>query len=259
MNDRHFWVVLKRFAGFSIFGLLLAGLGVGGVNAENRWHAEIEGGGAWSGYNDVQIPNETGTEFSLTDDLKTDSDIFYRIRIGYRFSERHEISALFAPLSLNAKGTINRSISYNGTTFPADSELEGKYKFNSYRLTYRYHFGVSPKIKMALGLTAKIRDAAIKIESNTESSEKTNVGLVPLISFRFDYDFSEPLSLFIDGDALAAPQGRAEDIKAGLEYDISDSVALNAGYRILEGGADVDEVYNFALIHYLSVGMTIRF
>jgi hypothetical protein len=29
------------------------------------------------------------------------------------------------------------------------------------------------------------------------------------------------------------------------------------GYRILEGGADNDEVYNFALFHYAAVGVTV--
>ena len=33
-------------------------------------------------------------------------------------------------------------------------------------------------------------------------------------------------------------------------YKFSDNFGIRAGYRILEGGADNDEVYNFALFHY---------
>jgi hypothetical protein len=36
-------------------------------------------------------------------------------------------------------------------------------------------------------------------------------------------------------------------------------MAFKAGYRLLEGGADVDEVYNFALLHYISGGILITF
>ncbi|MBK7711757.1 MAG: hypothetical protein IPJ37_13005 [Bacteroidales bacterium] len=40
-------------------------------------------------------------------------------------------------------------------------------------------------------------------------------------------------------------------------YRVTDWFGLRAGYRILEGGADNDEVYNFALFHYASVGLCI--
>jgi hypothetical protein len=35
-------------------------------------------------------------------------------------------------------------------------------------------------------------------------------------------------------------------------------VQVRVGYRIVEGGADNDEVYNFALLNYASAGVTIR-
>lgn len=54
---------------------------------------------------------------------------------------------------------------------------------------------------------------------------------------------------------MAAPQGRAEDIFMGANYRVSDNIGLKAGYRILEGGTDNDEVYNFALFHYTSAGI----
>jgi hypothetical protein len=61
------------------------------------------------------------------------------------------------------------------------------------------------------------------------------------------------------GDALAAPQGRAEDILAAFYAEAAEGIRLRLGYRILEGGADNDEVYNFTLVHYLSAGLTLTF
>ena len=40
---------------------------------------------------------------------------------------------------------------------------------------------------------------------------------------------------------------------------LSDRLVLRAGYRILEGGADNDEVYNFSLFNYASAGITYTF
>ncbi|MGB7296236.1 MAG: hypothetical protein WBC70_11660, partial [Candidatus Aminicenantales bacterium] len=62
-----------------------------------------------------------------------------------------------------------------------------------------------------------------------------------------------------EGDAAAARQGRAEDILLALQYRLNDKLTLRAGYRILEGGSDVKEVYTFALIHFLSAGLTYTF
>jgi hypothetical protein len=63
----------------------------------------------------------------------------------------------------------------------------------------------------------------------------------------------------LEGDALAAKQGRAEDVLLALLYRLSPKVTVKAGYRIVEGGANVEEVYNFALIHYASLGILIDF
>jgi len=59
----------------------------------------------------------------------------------------------------------------------------------------------------------------------------------------------EDFGLLIEGDALAAKQGRAEDVLIAATYEFSDHFVSRAGYRMLEGGADNDEVYNFGLFH----------
>ncbi len=220
---------------------------------------DFETGATFSGYNDVRIPGDGGTLFSFSEELETDSDIFFRIRLFYDFNERHHLGVLFAPLSLNATGQLDRDLIFQDTTFPANTPLEGIYKFNSYRLTYRYDFLRNENLELGLGFTGKIRDAKIALEGNGLQSEKTNVGFVPIIHFRLLWQFSNKLAFLLDGDALAAPQGRAEDVLAAFTFQASDRLDLKFGYRILEGGADNDEVYNFTLINYASVGAILRF
>ena len=57
------------------------------------------------------------------------------------------------------------------------------------------------------------------------------------------------IGVVADADALAAPQGRAEDISLAATWAASDRVVLRVGYRTVEGGADNDEVYNFTWLH----------
>jgi len=220
---------------------------------------DIETGFVGAGYNDVRIPGDQGTKFSLTDDLMSASSFFYRIRAGYRIRDRHNISLLFAPLSVKSDGFVPYDISFAGEVFPADSALDAKYKFNSYRLTYRYDIVVTKKVEFGLGFTANIRDASISLKAPGYYARKSNVGFVPIINFRLLLNMDERLSLLLDGDALAAPQGRAEDIQFAAQYKIDDNMKLRIGYRLLEGGADNDEVYNFALFNYGSIGFTYDF
>ena len=218
---------------------------------------DLETGAVGTGYNKVRIPGDQGTLFSLKDDLKSKTEVFFRLRVSYTIKSRHTLSLLYAPLETVSKGRLPYDIFFKGVTFPANTDLSGTYKFNSYRLTYRYEIVLKPKFEFGLGFTAKIRDAKISLASAGLVSEKANVGFVPIINFRLLWKPYEKVGILLEGDALAAPQGRAEDILIAATYRVSARFGLKAGYRILEGGADNDVVYNFALFNYASVGLFI--
>lgn len=220
---------------------------------------DLEAGAVFTGYNNVRIPGDEGTLFSLKDDLMPKTEFFYRIRANYTIKSRHTFSALFAPLEIKSEGSVPYDINFQGVVFPANTKIFGTYKFNSYRLTYRYSIVQKPKFEFGLGLTAKIRDAKIALSTPGLASEKVNVGFVPIINFRLFWQIKDKFGLLLDGDALAAPQGRAEDVSIAATYKLSEKLCFRAGYRILEGGADNDEVYNFALLHYTALGLSINF
>jgi hypothetical protein len=242
---------------FSASMVLLLYIGVSSAKA----HAliDFETGFVSAGYNDVRIPGDQGTLFSLKDDLISKTEVFYRIRLNYAIKSRHTLSLLFAPLETKSEGSVANDILFEGVVFSANTEIAGTYKFNSYRLTYRYDIVKKSRFEFGLGFTAKIRDAKIALSSPGLISEKTNVGFVPIINFRLLWNIDDKFGLLLNGDALAAPQGRAEDVLIAATYKLSDSFGIRLGYRILEGGADNDEVYNFALFHYASVGLSYTF
>ncbi len=229
------------------------------IQAKSQTVFDVETGLVVTGYNNVRIPGNTGTLFSLKNDLDANPGFFYRLRVSHTFNSRHTLSLLYAPLKLRSDGRFSDDLIFENVTFPAGTELKGVYKFNSYRLTYRYELIRTPSVTFGLGLTAKIRDASISLKSASLFSEKTNVGFVPLVNFRMLWHPGTRLGLLVDGDALAAKQGRAEDVLVAATYDVSGNLRLKAGYRILEGGADNAEVYNFALLNYFSVGCLLQF
>jgi hypothetical protein len=245
---------VKRFSCLLVLALV--------APAVARWSVDIEAGPVFSGYNDVRIPGDTGTIFSLTDDLHARTALGLRARLSKTFGERHWVSALVAPLRVESRGTLNRDVVFAGTLFEAgEDELKGLYRFDSYRLTYRYGLVRARRFRLDLGLTAKIRDAEISLtytNGRLPAASKKNTGFVPIVSFRADWSLSPRVGLVLDGDALGVPQGRAADVTAAVRVGLGDRVDARAGYRVLEGGSDVDEVYGYALFHYAVAGITIR-
>ncbi len=183
----------------------------------------------------------------------------YRIRLGYRFNNRHNVFGLFAPLQTSYNGNFDQPTRFFEENFLPLVDTKVNYQFNSYRLTYRYDFVVTDKVRLGAGLTAKIRDAYIEVEQNGVSSKKSNVGFVPIINIYASVNATEKLGFILEGDGLAAPQGRAFDFELAAFYRITDNTNLRFGYRILEGGAENDEVYNFTLINYGLLGFSYNF
>jgi len=218
---------------------------------------EIEGGYVMPGYNDVAIPGDSGTKFSLTDDLETSETGAYRLRYSRTISDKHQVAVLVAPLKVKARGTIEKDVDFNGTTFEAGTPIDASFRFDSYRLIYRYEFYESDKLQFSFGCALKVRDAAIRLEGGGLESEKTNTGAVPLLSFNLTWTPVDKVHFLMDGEALAAPQGRAEDILFAAQYDVNRTLSLRAGYRLLEGGSDTEEVYTFSLFHYIVAGVVL--
>lgn len=219
---------------------------------------DFEAGLAAASANVVRIPGAGGTRFSLVDDLESSIVPAFRVRAGYRIAERHLVSVLYAPLSLNASGAFDRDVEFQGKTFAAGDPVLATYRFDSYRLTYRFSFVRDEELELAAGLTGKIRDAEIALYGR-EAASKTNTGFVPLLNLFAHYrPGAGVIGILLEADALAAPQGRAEDVSLAVTWDVREEITLRAGYRMLEGGADNDEVYNFAWLHYGVVGVALH-
>lgn len=228
--------------------------------AQDMFRVETEIGAAFSGYNDVRSPNENNGSplLSFTDGLKTDPGFSSRLFLHFKPHPRHQLSLLAAPLTLKPKGTLKEDIIYEGVDFNAGEEINAEYRFDSYRAEYRYIFPKPLFILKSVGASLKIRDAEILLESPGKRSTKTNTGFVPLLNVNMGYPIMEELEVVLEAEGLASPYGRAEDVYLGLDFSINHKLNMRAGYRLLEGGSDNDEVYTFAAIHYATIGFSIK-
>jgi len=208
----------------------------------------------------VSIPAKTGSLISLSDEIVSDPALALRLRLGYTFLRRHTVFALASPLTARGKGVLDRDITYQGKTFDEGTAVESMYRFDSYRLTYRYAFINSDNLNISAGLTGKIRSADIAIMGDSGYAHRSDLGVVPLINFSLRWDFAEPFGVLVDVDGLVTPFGRAEDALIALQYSPSDRVSYRLGYRVLEGGSDGGgNVYTFSLFNYVMAGINVTF
>lgn len=264
--------------------LALAAIFAAGLAAAEtpRFMLELEAGPAWQTRNDVQIPNDdTADRFSLVDVLGKGPWPAARLYFTWNINDRHGLRLLLAPLSVTETGTLPETTRFQGERFYDEVPVEATYKFNSYRLTYRYRYHDSERFTGWVGFTAKIRDAKIELRAAEarppemvssriaefppdasywpDPAKKTDLGFVPLLHLAGDYRFADRWHGLFDVDALAGGPGRAIDGSVRLGYDINEDWTVSGGYRTVEGGADVDAVYNFAWIHYAVLALQYGF
>lgn len=222
-------------------------------------YLRIEGAAVWQSQNDQRIPGNAGDNFSFAD-FSQGPFPAYRIYLGHKWNNRHEIRALYAPLAISLNGQFGGDVRFQDAVFAANTPTEGYYKFNSYRLTYAYHFDPINEWELAAGFTGKIRDASVELKQGALNRSKDNVGFVPLLNFQAARRMASQFFFRFDLDALAAPQGRAVDAGMFVEYRTDqEHMHYFLGYRMVEGGADNDQVFNFAWFHFATIGAQINF
>jgi hypothetical protein len=232
----------------------------GNATAEElSWDLGLETGAVWQSRNEVQIPGDTGTRYSLDDIAGSGPFPFYRLELTYNLKPRHSLRFLYAPFEYTETGTLDKNVFFVDQVFDAGSSTEATYRFNSYRGTYRYLFHNGTDWIWRVGFTVKVRDAEIALTQEGKSAKDSNVGLVPLLNLYGEYQLANRWQFIIDFDGLIGPQGRAVDLGLFARYDVSKQWYVGGGYRTLEGGADNDKVYNFAWFNYASITAGYRF
>lgn len=226
-------------------------------SSAQEFSLELETGGLWFGNNDVRIPNNGGTKFDMLDLIGSDVVPYLRFRLNAEFGDRHTLRFLAAPIRKIGTGLFEDPVFFEETNFEAGVATDGLYKFNTYRVTYRYTFYDEERWTLGAGAAALIRDAEVELTQPDRTDSNTDLGFVPLLHLYAEGRFSDRYSMILDIESLAATQGRATDASLTLNYSLSENWTLYTGYRVLEGGADVDEVFNFAWINFGLVGLRI--
>lgn len=224
--------------------------------AESR--LEIENAFAWQTRNVSRIPSDGGTEFDLAS-FQRGPSYAPRLLWTWDIDETRSVRVMLFPFQTSGSKNLDSDTVFNDTTFLGGKSTDATYKFHSYRLTYRYKFFESDLWQLRAGVTGKIRNAKVELRQDDRSDSYANVGFVPLAHFNAQRKLMADWRLEFDADALAARQGRAEDVSLNIWRQINEQWELGFGGRTLEGGAANSRVYGFAWLNFVSGSIARRF
>ena len=143
-----------------------------------------------------------------------------------------------------------------GTTFSFRDDLDTERTIQG-RVRVAWEPGRHHVSVLAVGATALLRVAEIRLSGGGRTLAKSNTGVVPLLRLQGDVALARWLGVGVEAEGLASPQGRAFDVAAALLFPFADRWTGRVGYRFIEGGADNDEVYNFTWLHLPFVGLSL--
>lgn len=238
-----------------LFLLLVTGHVFAQSDDFSRFGLEVEGGPFWNTRNDVRIPPVGGTDYSILDLTGKGPSPYARAYAHVNLTRRHGLRFLAAPVRSTGTGSFTEPVFFVDETFAPNTETTGIYEFNTYRAGYAYSFVKRERLGLKIGASVLVRDAKIELQQEGRTARDTDLGLVPLLWFNVRRSISDRTYFVFDVEGLGSPQGRAIDASAKIHYKLTRRLNLGFGYRTIEGGADVDSVYNFAWIHFAAVSL----
>lgn len=209
--------------------------------------------------NEIRKPAGSGTTLDLTELLGPGRSTAARLDLRWRVGDRQHLRVLLAPFEVTGSARLGAEVRFQDTTFAAGLPTEARYRFNSWRASWSYQLVQDQGWTVRLGATAKVRDAKVELRQAGRAARTTDLGFVPLAHVAAERRLGDSATLVFELDGLAAPQGRAVDAALLLRWRAFGRVHLDAGYRLLEGGADNDQLYTWARLDGWRIGASVAF
>ncbi len=191
-----------------------------------------------------------GTEIDAERDLGMGDKASFRLDGYWRFARRHRVRVMYFDLNRSQSHVISKDITFNGTTYPINTQVDSKFDMLIIEAAYEYAFVQNDTWELAG--TAGIHDLQFKsqlsttggtIAASTSNSSSAN-GPLPVVGLHGIWKLTDSLS--IDGQAqffkisISPYDGRLENFTGSLLWHPIKNVGLGAGYDYFLTRVDVD-------------------
>lgn len=191
-----------------------------------------------------------GTEIDAERDLGMGDKTSFRLDGYWRFARRHRVRVMYFDLNRSQSHVISKDITFNGTTYPINTQIDSKFDMLIIEAAYEYAFVQNDTWELAgtagihdLQFKSRLSTTAGTIAASTSNSSSAN-GPLPVIGLHGIWKLTDSLS--IDGQAqffkisISPYDGRLENFTASLLWHPIKNVGLGAGYDYFLTRVDVD-------------------
>jgi hypothetical protein len=219
---------------------------------------DIETGLMMTGKNDVRVPGNSGTNFSLTEDFDAKAALHFRFKLVQPLAEKHRLIFTYAPLKVTSTGTTKDDIHFGGSHFIPNLNLTGEYRLDSYRQSYMLDLVKLAKTSVSVGASVEIRDEAVKLSGSDYYGKRADTNVVFLANAGWKSQLSSKTSLLIEGDFLIDKDNSCNDIYLGMYNKFLKDSGFKYGYRIIQRKTYTESIHNNAVFHFLTVGVDLN-
>lgn len=195
-----------------------------------------------------------GAELDLESDLGlSDSPGVGFVELGYRFAPRWTVNVQYLRLSRNRSINLAREITVGDTVFPIDARVGGSFASNLYKAHVTWSLVRNDKAEVGLSLGAHVTDFSLAVEGEGTVGEVAGAAReerreitapLPNVGVSASYELAPRLTVVAKANYLQLRidelEGGLTDIEANLAYEVTDRLAIGAGFRRLEYRLDVE-------------------
>lgn len=199
-----------------------------------------------------------GTNLDFDRDLGGESSTTAaRADLGFRFNDRHAVTASWYKFDLDGTRSIQDDIVIGNTTFPAGSGLTSSFSVDVVTLDYRYSFINTREAE--LGWTIGVHQTQLEFDINrplTGETQSTDInGPLPVVGFFAAYNFTPRFAWFVDYELffIDIPDqagGAMQDFLFGFEFRVLRHVGLGIAFNRFRLEAEQDKESRDILYDY---------
>jgi hypothetical protein len=179
-----------------------------------------------------------GGTINFNQTLGLDTSAFSgRVDAVYRFGEHGAMG--FSWYSFNLKGSraIDKTIDWNGQTYPINTQVDSFLDQDIYKLNYRYSLYHNDDIEFGVeaGFDVQHFDVGLSASGIGQSSSEALTAPLPVFGAFVNYHFTPRLLLGLEYEffflELDNASGSLQDLLLSLEYRVFKNVALGAAFN----------------------------
>jgi hypothetical protein len=207
--------------------------------------------------NEITSPSDTGTTFDLADNSEKRDDPITTAAVTFDLflSDRSEFSFFWWPFESRDRIKSPTPISFAGSTFPANTDIDTSWRLYDVRGLYRYDCIPSDPWNLKLGIGVMWQEVEVILASANVSAGVEDTVLLPYVHGTFGYNFTEKLSGNVEANGISISNDYFVDAGAFLNYRVAHHWDFSAGYMLYAREIETSEIANKVAynVPYLSV------